>query len=393
MTRIAALIILDRTPIRFAGLDLAERAIRVARRAGIDEIHVVDDDYPFANPPLADLLVVLPERAVVAPAALVDAIDRHSREQHPATLVLDGVGKSTNVMLLTLEAVSRIRGVPRARSAAHRLDILGVMSPIMVAPRYVGRVRDGGDVARAEAEFLRETSGGSGEGFFTRNIRRFSIPLSRRLLRWPITANQVTLAGFGFAIAAGFLFGVGTYGCGLLGALFYWMSMMLDCSDGEVARATLGDSKYGAWLETITDYLSYFVVLGGIVWGDSKVEGFCKHAIAATIAAVASFAIVSIVGYLRARVAGDNPGEFDDALAADLARGTGTQRFAKWGRQLIKRAFVAHLILLQALIGQLPALTEIWACGSVVALFTVVLVHAHIVRTVRVAPLRPAVTL
>ena len=42
---------------------------------------------------------------------------------------------------------------------------------------------------------------------------------------------------------------------------------VLDCSDGEVARATLSDSKFGAWLETVTDYLSYFVVLGGMFVG------------------------------------------------------------------------------------------------------------------------------
>ena len=103
--------------------------------------------------------------------------------------------------------------------------------------------------------------------------------------------------------------------------------------------------------------------------------------------------IVSIVGYLRARVASVNPGAFDDALAAELRQGTATQRFAVWGRQLIKRSFVAHLIVFQALIGFIPALTEIWACGALGALVIVVAVHTHIIRSVRVQPLRPAVTM
>src|SRR5262249_6239250 len=153
------------------------------------------------------------------------------------------------------------------------------------------------------------------------------------------------------------------------------------CSDGEVARATLGDSKFGAWLETVADYLSYFVVLGGIVWGDVRVEGFCIHAASAVIAALASVSIVTLVGYQRACVAADDPGGFDDALAADLSQGTLVQRFAAWGRQLIKRAFVAHLVLFQALIGQLPALTEIWAYGAVAALVVVLAVHTHILQT------------
>ena len=68
------------------------------------------------------------------------------------------------------------------------------------------------------------------------------------------------------------------------------------------------------------------------------------------------------------------------------------QRFAVWGRQLIKRSFVAHLILFQALIGQLPALTEIWAIGSVGALFIVVAVQTHIIRSVKISAFEPAVT-
>ncbi|HEV8347077.1 MAG TPA: hypothetical protein VGQ16_10910, partial [Vicinamibacterales bacterium] len=66
MTRIAALIVRDSSsPIRFAGLDLAERAERLVRRAGVDQVQIVDDEYPFADVPVVDLLLVLPERVIV----------------------------------------------------------------------------------------------------------------------------------------------------------------------------------------------------------------------------------------------------------------------------------------------------------------------------------------
>ena len=67
-----------------------------------------------------------------------------------------------------------------------------------------------------------------------------------------------------------------------------------------------------------------------------------------------------------------------------------THSFAAWGRQLIKRSFFAHLIVFQALIGQLPALTEVWAYGSIVALIIVIAVQSRIVRSVRIEPLQPA---
>jgi phosphatidylglycerophosphate synthase len=199
----------------------------------------------------------------------------------------------------------------------------------------------------------------------------------------------VTIAGFLLSVVAGAAFATGTYWSGVIGALLYWWSMVLDCSDGEVARARFTDSRFGAWLETVTDYLSYFVVLGGITFGDIRHEGFCKHAVSAGVASVASLAIVFIVGYLRARIASDNPGAFDDALSAELKNGTSFQQFTALSRNLIKRAFLAHLILFQAVIGQLPALTEIWAGGAVAALAIVLAVQAHLIRRVRIEPLQP----
>jgi phosphatidylglycerophosphate synthase len=394
MKRIAAVIIRDSSPLRFAGLDLAERAERVVRRAGIKEIQIVDDDRPFADAPFADLLLVVPERAIVEPRALVDLIRRAVRQPEDAAVVADAAGRDTSILLLSPSAIERVRPVPRLRSVLRRLAIEAIVRVIRVEPRFVARIRDARDIASIETAYLRHVNGGDGEGVFTRNIRRFSIPVSRCLMRTTsITANEVTIAGFGLALAAGASFAAGSYAWGVIGALFYFASMVLDCSDGEVARGTLSDSKFGAWLETATDYLSYFAVLGGIVFGDIRCEGVDHHTFAAAIAASFSAGIVFLVGVLRAQIASANPGAFDDALAAELKRGTTTQRFAAWGRQLIKRAFFAHLVLFQALIGHLPALTEIWAYGAVAALVTILAVQTYLIRSVRVEPLRPTAAL
>lgn len=392
MNRLAVLVVRDSSPIRFAGLDLADRAARVARRAGAETVQLVDDDQPFASAPPAELLLVLPERVVVEPGLLADLMRRSPAGLEDAAIVVDAEGESTDILLLSPEAVKRIRFAPRVRSGLRQLAVEAVVTVVNPGSRFCARLRDARDVARVEAEYLHATNGGNGEGLFTKNIRWFSIPLTTQLVRLGVTANAVTIAGFALAVAAGAAFAVGHYWTGIGGALLYFASMVLDCSDGEVARVTVSDSKFGAWLETVTDYLSYFVVLGGIVCGDVRWEGFCKHATSAIVAAAATAAIVLLVGYLRARVASDNPGAFDDALATQLQDGNLMQRFAVCGRQLIKRSFVAHLILFQALIGEMPALTEIWALGSAAALLIVIAVHTHIIRTVKISPLQPAVT-
>ncbi|HJZ75744.1 MAG TPA: CDP-alcohol phosphatidyltransferase family protein [Vicinamibacterales bacterium] len=393
MYRIAALIVDDCPGLRFAGLDLADRAQRLARRAGVTCVHVVADERPFADLPLADLLLVLPTSLIAEPKAIVDLLRRGLQQDEDAVAVADAHGRDTGLMLLSFEATERVRPARHLRSARHRLAVECALRTVRIGTRFVRRLRDAADVARMEVDYLRHVNGGDGEGWFTRNIRACSIPVSRRLLRWSIGPNQVTIVGFVLAVLAGLSFARGGYWAGVAGALLYWTSMVFDCCDGEVARGSLRESSYGAWLETVTDYLSYFVVLGGIVWGDVRLEGFDHHTTAAVVAALASLAIVLLVGYLRARVAASNPGAFDDALAAELQRGTVTQRFAVWGRQLIKRSFMAHLIVVQAAIGFIPALTEIWAYGAVAALVIVAAVHTHIIRSVRVQPFRPAISL
>jgi phosphatidylglycerophosphate synthase len=393
VTRVAALVVRGRFPLRFAGLDLAERAEKLLlRRAGIEHVQIVDDTHPFAHAPAAEVLVVLPERLIVEPGAITDALRRGLHEEEDAVVVVDDKGRNTGLMMLSAPFVERIRALPRLESSILQGDVPGVVRASLLAPRFVARIRDSRDVAPLEARYLRHMNGGDGEGVFTRNIRFFSIPVSRRLLRLSVSANQVTVAGFALALLAGLSFSFGTYWAGIAGAILYWASMVLDCSDGEVARATLSDSSFGAWLETATDYASYLAVIGGIVWADFSRHGFHHHIVEAIVASVASIAIMAIVTYLRARVARLNPGAFDDALAAELGRGSRIDRFAVVGRQLIKRSFLAHLILFQALIGHLPALLEIWAYGSIAGLLIVIAVQTQIIRTVRVQPHRQAIT-
>ena len=369
---------------------------------------------PFADTPIADILLVLDINSIVEPRALTELAGLDDARPGDATLLVDSALDATHRSIEVVDGrvtstftngnassldIVAMTETPSSRSDARtlqqaldRLARLGRLRAVSRPGGFVRRLRTREDVAALEASYLRQTNGGAAEGAFTRVVRRFSIPLSRRLLRTSIGANQVTLLSLDLSVAAGFFFSFGTYWAGVLEALAYYASVILDCSDGEVARARLTDSRFGAWLETATDYLSYFFVLGGIVWADSRQSGFNNHTWGALVGAAATAAIMALVGYLRARVAGTNPGALDDALASELRRGSRTQKFAAWARQLIKRPFLAHLIVFQAAIGHLPTLLEIWAYGSVAALLIVISVQSHIIRSVHVEPLRAVQT-
>jgi phosphatidylglycerophosphate synthase len=363
MKTISAVIVIDEPTkdMRFLGVNVVERAALTAAKVGIRHIHLVGH-----RPPDEDMLRRLRQRGLTV---------SHAELKY-------GIFATAPVSDEYVVMCSDLVLEPRALKAMMALDATAPSRTL-----FKRRLRVHSDVRKLERAYLTTTNGGDTESVFTRAIRTCSVPLSERLVRLPITANQVTLAGFGLSLLAGWSFAFGSYWWGVAGALLYYASMILDCSDGEVARAKLADSRFGAWLETATDYLSYFAVMGGIIRGDVLLEGFCHHARAAIVAVPATLAIVALVGYQRAQVASANPGAFDDALAAQLGRGSAVQRFSVWGRQLIKRSFLAHLILFQAVIGFLPALLEIWAMGAVGALALVLAIHTHLVNHVRVEPL------
>jgi phosphatidylglycerophosphate synthase len=264
--------------------------------------------------------------------------------------------------------------------------IASISSPrrISLEPLFCRRLRTAGDIAPAEVDYIRHQNGGQKESFFTKRIRQFSVPLSRRLVRRGATPTQVTLAGLVLAIASAMAVSLGTYVASLAGALLYYASMVLDCSDGEVARLSFRDSAFGAWLETIVDYLSYFLLLGGLVLGSRGRESADLYQTAALVALAGSILIAAVAGYLRQRVAGSAPGEFDDASAAALSKASVFHRFARWGRQWIKRSTIAHLVVALALVNQLPVLIYLWAFGAVVAAVVIVGVEPFIVRRVKV---------
>jgi phosphatidylglycerophosphate synthase len=211
------------------------------------------------------------------------------------------------------------------------------------------------------------------------------VPLTRVLVRRGVSPNQVTLMGLLLAVAAALAVSLDLYIVSLAGALLYYSSMILDCSDGEVARLSFRDSRFGAWFETVVDYVTYFLLLGGLVLASQRHGRPRLDVEAAMVALTASLVVAAVAGYLRLRVAGNDPGQFDDASAAVLRSSTKFHRFARWGRQWIKRSTIAHLVVAFAVVNQLWVLIYLWAFGAVVAAVVIIGVEPFVVRRVKVA--------
>lgn len=106
-----------------------------------------------------------------------------------------------------------------------------------------------------------------------KNIRRFffsvfvqdffAIPLARLFIRLKVKANYVTLLGLLTSIASGILYIDQSY---ILGSILFFAALILDSTDGRVARGTNTFSDFGARLDAITDKVRSFFVAFCFIW-------------------------------------------------------------------------------------------------------------------------------
>ena len=105
------------------------------------------------------------------------------------------------------------------------------------------------------------------DGIFARMNRGISVPISRQLIRFPITPNMVSLFTLGVSFISGVFYARGGYWNMLVGAILSVSASILDGCDGEVARLKLQESDFGCWLETVCDYLYYLFIFAGMAIG------------------------------------------------------------------------------------------------------------------------------
>lgn len=106
------------------------------------------------------------------------------------------------------------------------------------------------------------------DGFYsTFIVRKLSKPLSVLAIKLHMSPNFVTVISFIVGIAAAVSFAQGARWALILGALLLQLSLILDCVDGEVARATHRFSVIGAWLDASTDRVKEYAAYAGLAAG------------------------------------------------------------------------------------------------------------------------------
>ena len=179
--------------------------------------------------------------------------------------------------------------------------------------------------------------------------RPMSRPLTRLLLRTPLAPSHVTLLG----LATGLLGAAGlatvSYWGRLGGVLLLIASLVLDCVDGDLARARLAQNPAGARLDVVGDYLVNLAAFAGLAIGLLR-EGLTTGAAWAGLALVTGVgAAMATVHVLFIRPALERGGDLHWAGDAESLRGRPGAAVAE---KLASRDYT-YLLLVLAAIGHL----------------------------------------
>jgi 1L-myo-inositol 1-phosphate cytidylyltransferase / CDP-L-myo-inositol myo-inositolphosphotransferase len=152
-------------------------------------------------------------------------------------------------------------GRPIGLPLSHWLREAGAV-PRAAAGPYVD-VRDAADLRRAETALDATLSIPADSGMDRYLHRRGSRWITRLLVRTDLTPNQVSLASLAIGLGAIWCFWRSTPTSAFVGVVLYALACIVDHADGELARLTFQESRFGASLDwTIDTIIHAGIVLG-----------------------------------------------------------------------------------------------------------------------------------
>src|SRR6266850_673413 len=191
------------------------------------------------------------------------------------------------------------------------------------------------------------------DGFYARLNRRISIPISRQLIKLPITANMVSVFTLGVGIASAAFFAHGGYWSTLLAAFLCLFASIMDGCDGEVARLKLLESDFGCWLETICDYAFYLFLLVGMTIGQWRTSGSSAYLVWGVFLLVGALASFLAVGWQRRLLAVGRPEQLLNIWQRH-AESRSSNPFLYAARHMefmVRRCFFPYALVIFALLG------------------------------------------
>lgn len=131
------------------------------------------------------------------------------------------------------------------------------------------------------------------DGRFRAPIERAVKPVGSAIRRAGMTADQLTILGILFAVAAAVAIARGSLQVGLVLVI---LAALPDMLDGAVAKASDSASQRGAFFDSVVDRLTDSLLFGGVAWYFASTES--AHT---ALVPMAVMGVSSLISYQRAK--------------------------------------------------------------------------------------------
>jgi len=261
--------------VQIAGLSLLDRLIVTAHRAGCAPIYVVAKTTPSV--PRA--------RALGIDITLASKIPEL---EEPALLINGAAFVETVDLQRVIEEGGQLFSADEARLPVGMTT--GEATPV-IAGKVAVLVTDATKVREAERRLwasLTSNADGIVDRFLNRPLGRY---LSKLFIYAPFSPNQVSIVSTLVGILSGCFFARGYF---ISGAFVLQISAIIDCVDGDLARALYKELRLGKWIDLMGDQFVHIAVFSGIGFGLARSDP-ASPALALGISAVLGVIISFVV--------------------------------------------------------------------------------------------------
>ena len=316
---------------KLMGLTLIDRLILAAKRAGFSEITILADDG-------------------------AETVRAGLKKAHDVELVTDPVMIPKDTIIAPANFLGEVAWLSALRSGA--AASAGPDAPLeLTGPETFKAAED-----RLLSRLVKET-----DGFMSRKFARpISLFLSRRLAPMGVTPNQMTfvcmmigLIGAPFFLSADPLIQV-------IGGLLFVTHSVTDGCDGELARLTYTESRFGGLFDFTSDNLVHVCVFGCMAWGWHINMGSLWPLYFGIGALVGTVGAASAVYWLTMRKkSGTGP------LYTSVSSAENNQRLSKMLDDLSRRDFI-YLVFVMSVFGQAHWFVAMTGIGAPIFLILVI---------------------
>ncbi len=177
-----------------------------------------------------------------------------------------GIFMCTPSIFEALEQSERKDGDTTLSAAVRILADTGKARAVLLDGFWID-VDDSAALLRAEKALLEQMRDKPNDGPVARYLNRpLSMRISRYLVRYDVTPNQISLFSFLCSAVAAVLFMLGGYVFLAIGGVLAQFASVVDGCDGEVARLKYRSSSVGGWYDAVLDRYADALLLFGLTW-------------------------------------------------------------------------------------------------------------------------------